>query len=310
MDSHLFLSVIFVCDEFHNKPMITSLVRNLQSLDAMRSIEMEFILVATSTEIIDDFWCELDSPLLPNQRVLLGERVSFDGAALAGCTLANGDWALIVGPEGGLTGQSIPRLLAAATSNKDFLVGVESRPTWTRIRENLLIWVLSTATGLSLQAGSLNSVMISRRGLNWALKFRPSARYIPEIYLSSPLRTEYVSLDQPQIRVSRIFRIGSLWPLLSRETQFPIQVLKGILTLVTGILCLFVLNAGSVVIQGKNLINQPEAQVPGWATVVIVLAIGFIAIIYALLILVRTHVALGRDLRADPVATIQAVTRD
>ena len=290
---------------------VASYFKLLSEIADTSQLNAEFIVVVPYSNTDFQGLLKKHSMNNPIQIVVVGERNSWDQEMFAGLSRANGDYTLIIGDSLRGLEELFPKMLGRAKSNLNDVIGVRNSVSAMEhikyLRTEILLRSLRKRTKAPLSISNSNDLLITRKALNWILRDLSTAQCMIEMYLIPGLSIDFVETDSIRSRYKLSRPMYSR--LITRYTLVPQTILKACFFTTVLFMVFVSLNALSVRWRGVNLLNQVEAQIPGWTTLVLLVSFGFSVIIYALYIILKTILHLAEEYSTKPNHIIKSVQR-
>lgn len=305
------VSFVLSGDQMNVESEFTECVESLKDISEREGLDAEYIIVVS---YLDEFLKgQIRSQLsrYPVQIVVIGEGNSWDQAMFAGLSRANGDYSLVLGRSLKDVGNFLPSMLNVGKRNSVDVVGLRRNiEFYERLRNlptALLFRLLRNRVQSPLSLQNCDELLVSRKALNWIIRDLSLAQSLIEMFLIPGLTFDFVTTDLNQTGYHLSSDTRSR--LLTRHTQVPLSTLKACFSLTSLVMVGASVNAISVRTRGLNIFNQPDPQIPGWTTMVILISFGFSVTIYSLFILLRTILHLADQYSSKPSHVIKSVQR-
>ncbi len=299
-----FISLVVVLDETDDRAQVAAFVSAVGAHLAQRFADYEIVFVDNGARRDLD-GLEAPEAIRANcYLVALSNRVGLDIAILAGFERANGDYAVVFDTQLAEHPEFIDRLYERAQDGADIVLLRDRRPARRFSPASLLFFALVRG---GLDPRDRKEVLVSRRALNWILRYRHRTAYLSEIYSSSGYRTEAVEVEAGRRSRSRTRadRQKLAWAALTRMSSLPLQIASGsILALAAGVLLLSA-NALTVKLFQVDLLGEPAFAVPGWTYLVLLMSLGFLLTNVTLYAILRVLLVISEDVRDEPSHVVE-----
>ncbi len=288
-----------------------SIFQKLSEISVREELDSEYIIVVAYS---DDRLQRLIKANLSNhpvQVVVIGERNSWDQEMFAGLSRANGDYALLLGKSIDSVESFLPEMLRVGRANHFDIVGMRREVSFlARVKglgDELLFRQLRNRTKSPFSLANCDELLVTRKALNWIIRDLSSANCLVEMFLIPGFNFTFIAspASGARYKLSRNMRSR----LLTRYTHVPLSILKLCFSLTSFVMLGASINAISVRWRGLNIFNQPDVQIPGWTTTVILISFGFSVTIYSLYVLLRTILHLADQYSSKPSHVIKSVQR-
>jgi hypothetical protein len=246
--------------------------------------------------------------------IVLAHHTSWDLAVYAGLDRANGDYTLVFDVTLVEHLALVKRMYEVAQSGRDFVVLRRKRGSKYHrlpLSGRAFFFVMRWLSDVKLNPMDGKELLISRRALNWILRYRSRWHFLNEIYMSAGYGVGAIEVDIPivQHRRSGAEKGALAWSALARMSRLPLRAAEAAIAIVSGVMVLLSLNALSVRLLDRNLFGQPETIVPGWSYLVILISLGFIVTNISLYLVIRILTVISEDIRESPLYVVEQYKR-
>ncbi len=246
--------------------------------------------------------------------IILAHHTSWDLAVWAGLDRANGDFTLVYDVTLAERLPLVKQMYEVAQSGKDFVVLRRKRGSKYHrlpLSGRAFFFVMRWLSDVKLNPMDGKELLISRRALNWLLRYRSRWRFINEIYVSAGYQVGVIEVDIPvvQHRRSAVEKGSLAWSALARMSRLPLRAAEAAIAIVSGVMVLLSLNAVTVRLFDRNLFGQPETIVPGWSYLVILISLGFIVTNISIYLVIRILTVISEDIRDTPLYVVEQYKR-
>lgn len=242
----------------------------------------------------------------------LARMVSFDLAFLAGLERANGDYTIIFDMQLADHISVVPQMYSQAQSGADIVVlrnkhtgGDRSFSRWLFFR------AMSGGGRVTYDPQQRREVLMSRRALNWLLRFRSRNMFLRDLLISSGYKFTSLDVDfnTPTRRRDRSDQNRLAWSLLARRTYFPLHV-ASLSAILLGLIAFALMgNALLVRLLGFDLTGRAASAEPGWTYLVVLLSMGFLFVNLSLFVVIRMLMIIMDDVQSEPNYIIEQYRR-
>lgn len=242
----------------------------------------------------------------------LAKLVSLDTAIFSGFERANGDYTVLFDVNLESNVELIGEMYERAQKGRDLvLLRDKHAPRRYSLSSAMFFAVIRQAGGGSIDARDRKEILISRRALNWILRYRNRSAYLGELYAVCGYQMDVIEVDIPQRsrQRKREDRQRLAWAALTRMTSLPLQIATlSILVLVAG---LFILSANALSVRffEHTLLGEHMVAVPGWTYLVILMSSAFLLTNITLYALLRVLLVMSEDVRKEPNYIVEAYRR-
>lgn len=305
-----FISLITVIEKTHGTAEVKAFLEEVGAHVSNLFSDYEIIIVENGSSI------ELASLEIPDAirqncyLVTLASVVPYDLAALAGLERANGDYAINFDTSLRDQLELLQNMFLKAQEGFDIVVLRDKEASATSFRR-WLFFALMRYVYPRLNARDRKESILSRRALNWILRYRNRSIYLLEVLASSGYRSTTLELSKtaPARHRSSEHRNRLAWAVLARSTQIPLQAASLTSLLLLVVIVLVSTNALAVRLLGYDLLGQPETAEPGWTYLIIFMSLGFLFTNISLYAVLRMISVISEDVRRDPHYIVEAFRR-
>ena len=213
--------------------------------------------------------------------LVMSSPVSSDHAVVAGLDRANGDYTLIFSARLHAHTHLIVDLYKATQQGFDVVVLKNIKRNLPALRRpfyGFFYFLMKRFSDIRIDRNIRLERILSRRALNWVLKMREYQRYTKGLLTSVGFKTHSLEIDglpeDAPLSFSEQLRTG--WTAITSYTSIPLKVLAAVIMLSSLFLIGVFFNALAVRFWGVDLFGTPQAQVPGWTFLVVLLSIFFL----------------------------------
>jgi hypothetical protein len=244
----------------------------------------------------------------------LSKRIDPNNAIVAGLDRANGDYTIIFDTYFYNNVSLIGDLYQKTRENYDVVyLRYKKRyiPWHKRIPVKLFYMIMKKYSDLDIDINMHQNRIISRRALNGLLQVRESLRYMKGIFSSVGYNTSFVEVDIPEQNTSGKFsdQFQTALIAITSFTDIPSKLLLWMFFLSVLFCCYVVINALMVKFAGHDVFGMPQAQVPGWAYLVILISIIFVLLSFILYILSIYIISINKEIKKRPVYIVESFQR-
>lgn len=235
--------------------------------------------------------------------IKLSQTAIWDQAALAGIERTNGDAALILDAALATRMGVVKEMFSSADDGAD-IVGLRStsqRGDRRSLSRELFFTTLRLFGERGVSRHDRREFLISRRAINWLVRDVSAFWYLNEALASSGFSTSWVSVDFSggSSRPNEV--AGDLaWGMLARSPRVLRRFSAYVLGALLSVVLLATLNALTVRFFGVDLLGEQQANVPGWAYLVIFMSIGLTAIATLLHVIIMIQLVVLEQVRERP----------
>jgi len=243
----------------------------------------------------------------------LSHKKIFDTAVLAGLDRANGDYTVVFDVTLTQHIEIVGDMYEAAQTGVDIVTLKQKRksPISVVFLRSIFYSIMRTLSPLHLDNSLRNEILISRRALNWILRFRWQDCLLKEVYLASGFLSKSIAVNfssnKQRRSVKEQFNLG--WSALMRVSSLPVRISEFGIILSSGLLIIMMINALLVKMFGWDIFGVEQSIVPGWTYLVFIIALGFLVTNITLYVLLRAINVLIESSRTDPLYVVERFNR-
>lgn len=311
-----FISIVSVINSSEDVSRVEQYLPRLHHLLTANFNDFEIILVNNSldTDIFNDQLDRNESTKNHRYIINLSKQIDENNAIVAGLDQANGDYVIFLEPDFFATPDIMLQLYSTAQQNFDIVYLSSAQKTTGLTRKILLntfYFLMRRYSGLRIDPNAYNSRIISRRAIHSILKLRENMRYMKAIYSLVGYRTTSVEVNPPLKKMRAKF-FDELKMAVIALTSF--TNLLGVLLLwifMFSIVLFFGVSANAAMVKllGKDIFGHPQAEVTGWAFLVILISMTF-AILCLILYIMSIYLSnIYREIKQRPLYIIESIRR-
>lgn len=307
-----FLSFVFVVDEEIDSDEICVFLSKANEYLSQSFTDHEIIIVDNGSRI------ELErsnlSELVRNHTYLvsLAKRVTYDLATLAGLDRANGDYTVLFDANLSDHLDLIGDMFLVSQSGADIVLLSDSRDLRSKsLLRRAFFRLMRKVVDPRLSSRHRKEALISRRALNWLLRYRNQTLFLGELLVSSgyPHKVVTVNIETSSPARDSKDQKSLAWYIITQRTQLPFQFVGIAMMLLFGGILALLTNALMVRIFEIDLLGRTETAEPGWTYLVILLAIGFLFTNLSILIVMRMIYVMSANIRKEPNYIVERFDR-
>lgn len=242
----------------------------------------------------------------------LARMVSFDLAFLAGLERANGDYTVIFDTQLADHISVISEMYSQAQSGADIVILRNSQAGGDRSLSRWLFFRAMSGGGrVTYDPRQRREVLMSRRALNWLLRFRSRNLFLRDLLISSGYKFTNLDVDfkVPTRPRDRQDQNRLAWSLLARRTHLPLHV-ASLSAILLGLIAFGLMaNALTVRLLGFDLLGRAASAEPGWTYLVVLLSMGFLLVNLSLFVVIRMLMIIMDDVQSEPNYIIEQYRR-
>ncbi|MCR9135640.1 MAG: glycosyltransferase [Alphaproteobacteria bacterium] len=307
-----FLSFIFVIDEEIDNIEICSFLSKANDYLSQSFTDHEIIIVDNGSRT--ELGRSNLSELVRNHTymVSLAKRVTYDMATLAGLDRANGDYAVLFDSNLIDHLDLIVEMFRVSQTGSDIVLLSDSRDMRSKslLRDAFFV-LMRRAVDSRLSSRHRKEALISRRALNWILRYRNQTMFLGELLVSSgyPHKVVTVNIETSSPARDSKDQKSLAWYIITQRTQLPFQFVGIAMTVLFGGILALLTNALMVRIFEMDLLGRTETAEPGWTYLVILLGIGFLFTNLSILIVMRMIYVVSANIRNEPNYIVEKFDR-
>lgn len=308
-----FISVIIILFEDDDAEDLTRFISNSHAYLSKTFSDFEIIIIDNCSGIDTDTLVLSEEKRQYCYTLKLSQKKVYDTAVLAGLDRANGDYTVVFDVILSEYIEKISDMYEAAQTGVDFVTLQQKRkvPNSVPFARPLFYSIMRGLSPLQLDNSLRNEILISRRALNWILRFRLRDCFLKEIYLTSGFLSKTISvnfsIDKQRRTRKEQFSLG--WSSLMRVSSLPARIAESGIILSSILLLIMMINAILVKIFGMDIFGIEQSIIPGWTYLVFIIALGFLVTNVTLYVLLRAINVLIENSRSEPLYIVERFNR-
>lgn len=311
MKYNCFLSIIVPIAQELSAHTLEQVVTGAARVAIAHFSDFEIIVVDNRTEVPVSGLALNEQTRNNTYIVRLAAPVVWDKVVLAGIERANGDFVVTLDPIRSELSSHFVSLYELAQQGNDITylrTPGAGRRSW---RRDTFYRLLSALGSLNIDPRANGCFFMSRRAVNGVVANWKSSSFLGAEVFGAGYVPAAIEVEDTKALLHRTDRQNHdlAWAALTRSAGLPLLIGRMAVVVMAAASAGSALNAILVRLAGVNVFGQPEAYVPGWTFMVVLVSFGFLVTNISIYAVLRfMHVLLGQS-EKTPLYTVQRFGR-